>query len=279
MDFGLGGLFGGGASGAADAARRAERNRQRLVNQGTDYVNAVFGGGAIPTYTQVQQGATYDPNATYYTNPQAGAFKQWTDRSKGHFSGRLKKNRPLYMKGPDQTFTGFQPSFFNDVTQNYINYALPQLASQYKQAYDTSTYDLAGRGLLRSSAADEARSNLDLTMGKQKLAIADTGAQMSQDIKKQVENARQSALDSLYQTADPLNAVKNVISQSSQIQVPSLIQPLGNAFSNIMNQYALQQLYPLAGQQGTTPVNYGYGGYNPYYGLPNMGGSQPAAYY
>lgn len=278
----LGDLFGSsGSNDAAKAATRAEKQRQALINQGMVGVNAVYGGGSFPTYTQVAKGTAFDPKAQYYTAPSAGQYNPLAKQkdNAASYKNRMGKNRPLYLKGQDQTFTGFQPDFFNQASQAYINYALPQLSQQYKAAYDTSQYGLASQGLLRSSAADQARSNLDLTMGQQKLSIADTGRQQSQDLQKQVENSRQQAINNLYQTGDPTQAIQSAIGQASQIQAPSFIQPLSNAFSGIMNQYALQQLYPTGQQQQPSPVGYGYGGYNPYYSTPTMNFNTPPAYY
>lgn len=283
----LGGLFGGGSNGAGAAARaatQAEKQRQALINQGMTGINAVYGGGSFPTYTQVGKGAAFDPSAQYYTAPSAGKYNPLAKQkdNAASYNNRMSKNRALYIQGPTQTFTGFQPDFFNQAAQTYTNYALPQLAQQYKVASDATTYDLAGKGLLNSSVASQARSNLDLTMGQQKLNIADTGRQQSQALQKQVEDSRQQAINNLYQTGDPTQAIQSAIGQASQIQAPSFVQPLTNAFSGIMNQYALNQLYPMGGQQ-TQPVGYGYGGYgssyNPYYSAPTMNFNTPPAYY
>ncbi len=282
----LNSLFGGGgATDARNDAVRAEKNRQRLITQGSNQINAIYDGGTVPGWNMVQQGQAFDPNQQYYTSPNMSTYNAWNKPGKQagfygqHFQGMMGRNRPLYTKGTDQTYTGFTPDFFNNAAQSYVNYALPQLAQQYKQASDTTTYGLANRGLLNSSVANQQRSDLDLTMGRQKLNIYDTGQQQSQALQKQVQDSKQQALNNLYQVGNPTQAIQSAIGQASQIQSPSIIQPISNAFQGLMNQYAISQLYPTSGQ-GQMPQQYGYGGYNPY-ATPTMGYgyNQPPAYY
>lgn len=149
----------------------------------------------------------------------------------------------IYSQLPDQQFTGFGDNFYNKAGQDYVNYALPELGRQYGQAKREIGYGLANRGLTGGSANQRAISDLNMQTGQTEQGIADTARQTSQSLRTQVENARQQAINNLYQSVDPAQALQQSISSASQFRVPQSFTPITNAFSNITNQYATQQLY------------------------------------
>lgn len=151
------------------------------------------------------------------------------------------KGGNLYTK-QDKTFTGFGNDFFNQASQDYIDFALPQLSRDYRNTSDAVTYGLANRGLMNSSAAEKARSDLAITAGQQRQQVADTGRTTAQNLRRQVEQARQEAIAQLYNTADPAQGLQSAVSSAAGFQVPQTFAPLANAFSGIVNQYATSRL-------------------------------------
>jgi hypothetical protein len=90
---------------------------------------------------------------------------------------------------------------------------------------------------------DKALSDLTLATGRQQQQIADNATGTAQALRKQVEDARQSAIDQLYQTADPSQALRGATATAAQFKIPQTFTPLLNAFSGIANQYAMNQLF------------------------------------
>ncbi len=146
-------------------------------------------------------------------------------------------NAPSY-----QTFEGFQDPFFQKRAQDYVNFALPQEAQQYQQNRLAQTYGLANRGLSDSSVATQAHSNLERTAGQAKQTIADTALQQANQLRQDVENARQQNIQQLYQTADPAGATASAVNTAAGFSRPSTFAPVANMFGNLANQYYTNQL-------------------------------------
>jgi hypothetical protein len=72
--------------------------------------------------------------------------------------------------------------------------------------------------------------------------IADEGLNQANTLKRGVEDARQQAINQLYQSADPAQALQGAVRSALNFQQPSTFAPIANMFSNIANQYATSQL-------------------------------------
>lgn len=294
-----GGLF-GNTPDYGGAALTNEKNRKLAINQGMATLNAVFGGGTVPSYQQAQ--GSYDKKQNYFIN-QGGAFHPWhlgdtqshsmpeglwnvasattgnpllqlinpfgSDPEPPDYKGIYGKTvssgaagNNIYTRGPDTTYQGFNPQFYQNRVYDYVNYALPQLGAQQKQTSDSINYGLANRGILNSSAAKKAQSQLGVQTGLAEQNIADTAQNQAQDLKNKVEAARSASINQLYQTGDPSQSTAQAISTAAGFQVPQAFGPLSNMFSNLAQQYASNQLY---NQYNPTPnyQNSMYGQNNP----------------
>lgn len=139
-------------------------------------------------------------------------------------------------------YEGFQPSFYDQRAKDYENFAMPQLAKQYQDAFRSVMYNLGNRGLTNSSAATRQKSDLNLTTGQARQQIADTGIAQAQQLRGNVENARQNALSQLMQTGDLSGAMQGAVNTASSFQQPSTFAPIANMFSNLANQYYMNQV-------------------------------------
>lgn len=138
----------------------------------------------------------------------------------------------------DQTFSGFNDDFYRQRAQDYINFAMPQLAKQYGDMQGGLTYGWANRGLLGSSAAAKGYSNLNREMGERKQQIVDTGIGQSQDLRRQIEGQRGMLYNQMYSAADPESAASNAIGIASSFGSANAFTPLGQMFSDLMTTYA-----------------------------------------
>lgn len=256
----LGSLFGQGGGDAAGLASRQNAQQQFLIDQGSQSIDAIFGGGiGAPSYFQA--GGAYNPGTQYYKGKmQNGAwsyqpFTPPTNTGRQGAKGLFPPNggpktKQLFTMTPGQSYQGFSPNFFNQRANAYTNFALPQLGQQYDQANRALQYGFANQGLNRSTAQQQAQSNLDTTFGTAKQNIVDTGTQQAQGLQQQIEQARENALSQLYQSANPAQAQQTALNTAQQFTAPSVYAPLGNAFSSILSQYALNQAYNNTPQLG-----------------------------
>ena len=336
-----GGLFDPTGPQYGSLATHNERQRQAMINQGLQQINAIFNGGTTDFYSMANAGGNKfgmdwrnrtDP---YYILGDKGfhTYRQFGDNPGsqnpfavgpgsnsvlqeglsniatpapgvglamhhtingdygaaaaswltggisdigGLFGGNqetpLDRASKLYNRGrllnkTTATYEGFQPSFYDQRAQDYINYALPQEGQQYRTNLNATTYNLANRGLLNSSQATKQFSDLNRTDIAAKQNIADQAIAQSNALRQQVSNAQQQAIQMLYQTGDPNLAAHNAITAAASATGPSVFAPISNMFGNLATSiYTNQLLNQYRGGGG--------GSYNetPYY---NMSGALP----
>lgn len=145
--------------------------------------------------------------------------------------------------GSEQTFEGFQPSFYDEREKAYLDYAMPQLGEQYRSNRDAILYGLANRGVLGGSVQNKAASDLNRATGRAKQTLADTAIGQSQELKKSVEQARQDAIAKLYTSGRPSETVQSVISTAGGFRAPSTFAPVIDLFDNLAKQYYTNLLY------------------------------------
>lgn len=269
-------FIGNSAGKMANAANKNEKRKQLLIDQGTQAINSIYGGGTVPSYMAAS--GTYDPNKQYYKYDLNNGYSVFTPPANNIIAGpmgatydqgprmdQMIKNGKLFTAGPSKTYAGFSPQFFKDRAGAYERYALPQLGKQFGDANRAIDYGLADRGLMGSSVANKAHSDLIRENASQVQNVADVGRGQAQELQTNVENSRQSALAQLYATSDPQGASASALNSAASFQVPSAFAPVGQAFADLASQYAINnqlsqynQPQYYSSQQGlSTPVNAG----------------------
>jgi len=259
-------------------ASKSEKKRQGIINLGLDQINAIYQGGDAPFYSGTS--GKFNPHDTYYTvSGRTGNFQPYWAPGGAHPNGTFKpgigtetmktapgspwvfggnifgsKESPKdiarkqfnsgQLFGAPQTlsFEGFQDPFYEKRAQDYVNFALPQLSQQYQQSRNAMLFGLANRGLGQSSVANQASSNLERQVGQGKQEIADTGLAQANQLRKDVEGARQQAIGQLYQSADPAQALQGAVRSAMGFQAPSTFAPIANMFTGLAQQYATNQI-------------------------------------
>lgn len=145
-------------------------------------------------------------------------------------------------KQVNQAFAGFNPQFYNQRRQAYIDYAMPQLSDQFTQTRNQIGFGLANKGLTQSGTSGKQWSDLFRQEGVAKQNIADTATSQSQALQQQVANSQANLINQLYTTADPASAQQSAIQTAAGFQAPSTFAPLVNQFSGLLNQYYISQL-------------------------------------
>ncbi len=159
-------------------------------------------------------------------------------------------NAPEY-----KTFKGYGKEFYDAREKAYTDSALPQLADQYQDARKNTVYGLSNVGLSGSSVGDEANYKLEKAMNSGKQTVADNAIGQSNALRQQVESSRQAAINQLYQTGDPSQALKTAIGSASQFENPGGFAPLANGFGDVMNQFYINKL--LSAYSGGKPAGVG----------------------
>lgn len=142
----------------------------------------------------------------------------------------------------NQTFGQFNDAFYNQRAQDYTNYALPQLYQQMQQVNKQGYYNLAGRGLLGSGAANQFGSSLQREADTQKQGIVDAGIGQAQQLRKDVEGQRSQLVSQLQASADPTTAAQQALASANAYSLPSAFTPIGNLFGNFASLYVGNQL-------------------------------------
>lgn len=150
----------------------------------------------------------------------------------------------------DQAFAGYDDNFYNRYRQSYINYQMPQLASQYQSAQKATTGGLADRGLLKSSAAEDAYSGLSKTLATSEQSIADEATSQALSLKTQVAQQKQTLVNQLLASTYPSTVANSALQTASTFTYPSAWEPLANQFTsdanaakNVVSNETYQSLY------------------------------------
>jgi hypothetical protein len=130
-------------------------------------------------------------------------------------------------------FGQFDDGFYNTRQQSYMDYALPQLDTQYQDAIRGLTASLARSGNLNSSLRGEQMANLQSQYDQQKLSIADQARSYGDQARSAVEQARARLMESNANLADPGQIRTQAAAEASGISANPTYQSLGQLLSGI----------------------------------------------
>lgn len=263
-----------------------ERRREALIRAGIDSINAVYQGGTAPQYSLVTN-TKYDPTKSYFKPGKTGfvPYGRAHGSSTGLTAGGLITSGMPIIGGPwdlfgsskspqdvfrgdvhagnvfeatPETYEGFG-NIVGQRKQDYINYAMPQLADQYRNTQNAVEYGLGNRGLLGGSASAKAASDLNRQKTFATQTIADTGTSQAQSLQDQIEASRENLIQQLYQTANPAGGTQAAIANAARFQQPSAFAPIANMFGSLINQYATSRFFnPGQAQSYIMPDQYDY---------------------
>lgn len=130
-------------------------------------------------------------------------------------------------------FGQFNDDFFNNRAKSYVDFALPQLDTQYQETLRNLTASLARSGNLNSSLRGETFAKAQREYDTQKLSLADRGQQFANDARSAIERARSELFSTNASLADP-GAVRSLAQQRAQTAVPGqTFTPLANMLTDL----------------------------------------------
>lgn len=132
----------------------------------------------------------------------------------------------------DQTFAGFDDSFYNKRAAAYEDYAVPQMADQLHTTRNSLAAQLARRGLMKSGAAISSNASLDKFAQGKTQEIADTAQNEANNLRSQVEDSRSNVTSQLIASGDPSLASTGALAAAKSVQTNPSFKPLGNLFND-----------------------------------------------
>lgn len=262
--------FGGGGSSSNDElieqqkqeAAKAERekfNRDERLRAGRERIRAMFdvGGGTYNDARQkTWQAASGGPQ--YFTkrvknrngfNPANPFGNQGGGRRNSEGWEYSTQNQPTYTTvrtqnpnfkaagwydtgGGQQTEQGLAGDFYSNFKNSILDFYQPEVERQYEDAQSQNLFDLARRGLLRSSRAADAAGDLTREKAEADARVVANAENQTAGLKGDMSRAEQNAISLLQQTEDPTSAYNAAQSEVNAIQnrAPDF-STMGNLFS------------------------------------------------
>lgn len=134
----------------------------------------------------------------------------------------------------------FNPDFYSDREQSYMDYATPQLEDQYDQAVKGLTLALARSGRLQSSTRGEKFADLQKEYDLARTNIADRARGYSNQARSSVEAARSDLVSQNSALANPSAIATQAINRADALSAKPTFEPLGAFFQNVTQGLATQ---------------------------------------
>lgn len=132
----------------------------------------------------------------------------------------------------DSQFAGFDDNFYAKRKEAFLNYAMPQLGSQYRDAQAQAVQSLARRGLLNSSAGARTLAQLtqqrDINLGN----IQNQALDFANQERDRVNREKQNLYGLLTASADPGAAANLATNAANTISGRPAFSPIGQLFAN-----------------------------------------------
>ena len=252
----------------AEKAERKEYDRQERLRAGRDRIKAMFtqGGGDYRTAGKYKKfGPSGGPKTITERKYVDNLFRN-SDGGEGGWTTTSRDN-PNYkaggyrkVKGGTKTEAGLADDFYSNFKNSILDYFNPELERQHSEAKDANLFDLARRGMLRSSVATDNAAELVRERAEAEARIKADAENQTAGLRGDMSRAQQNAISLLQQTEDPTSAANAARTEVNAIQSRSPnFSPLGELFSAAARSFA--------GWQNAQNARRNYGGVperNPY---------------
>lgn len=140
----------------------------------------------------------------------------------------------------NQTFAGYDDDFYKGITQNYLDYATPQVEDQFQDAARQLRINLARNAMLNSSVNVDRKAKLQEDFDKAMREQSLKGKQYANTTQQNLEAAKTDLLSQNQNIADPVliaNAAANRANAAAELPPYS---PLGDLFAGAAEGFATQ---------------------------------------
>lgn len=142
----------------------------------------------------------------------------------------------------NKDFAGFDDNYFKGVSQDYLNYATPQMMNQYQQTKNQLAYSLARNGLSNSGAAVSKNAALGTELSRQESNLANAGQSEANTARAKVSDAQTNVTNQLISSGDPSVAREQAATATAGLRTPGAFAPIGNLFADWTQMYEGNQI-------------------------------------
>jgi hypothetical protein len=158
----------------------------------------------------------------------------------------------------DSAFSPFNDEYYKDYENKYLAMAKPDLDKQQADANENVLFGLARTGKTKSSSAAKAYGDVVDTRVRSDLTVADNARDTSNNQRTQIEGTRSNLVSQLNATSNAQSAADGARTQALLLNRVPTYSPVTNAFSEVTNQFAINEQNRRNGSQGwgwglTTP--------------------------
>lgn len=231
------------------------------------------GGGTSSGYVGGRDAVQPGGGGVYSASSNSGGGYQQTPRATAapaavnygtpeeQFAAAMKAG---LFSGVGKSTGAFSGDFFDKRRQAYVDYAMPQLQDQYKDAQRELTYSLARGGNLASSTNAVQTGDLSKLYGTNQQAIADKALGYSNEARTAVEDARSDLIKTLNATGDAEGAATGALNRASALSRPDTYSPLSQLFADFTSTLGTQAaLERSEAMQGRNYAKYNTGLFTP----------------
>ena len=147
-----------------------------------------------------------------------------------------------WLPGEQEEIAGIGQDFYDNFKGSILDFQRPEVERQFTEAKGQNLFDLARRGLMKSSRAATAAGDLARTKAEADAKlVADAEAQTS-GLRSDVSSAQRNALNLLTSTEDPTSAANAAQQEVNAIQTRApQFSDMGNLFANVLTSAGMSQ--------------------------------------
>jgi hypothetical protein len=127
-------------------------------------------------------------------------------------------------------FSSFNDDFFNKRQNAYLEFALPQIDDQFKEAQEQLIYALSRSGNRNTSAGATELGKLDKQLGDRRRQQVDAARQVANQARQDVAGQKSDLIAQLNATFDPASASAGARSRAQFLSQAPTFQPLSGLF-------------------------------------------------
>lgn len=137
-------------------------------------------------------------------------------------------------------FAGYDDDFYKGITQNYLDYARPQVEDQFKDAARQLRINLARNAMLDSSVNVDRKAKLQEDFDKAMREQSLKGKEYANITQKNLEAAKTDLLSQNQNIADPVLIAQSAANRANAAAELPPYSPLGELFAGAAEGFATQ---------------------------------------
>lgn len=154
------------------------------------------------------------------------------------------------MNGINNAFRQYDDNFYRGYEARYADMARPDLDRQQRDARQDVLFGLSRSGQTKGSAASKAYGDVADTRARADLQVGSQAREASSAMRNDVENQRASLVAQLNASANAGGVSSDARNAAISVNRPPVYSPISNVFSELTNQFAINEQARRNGNQG-----------------------------